>query len=185
MKTEECGQNGTSLRILHLEDDPVDAELVKYSLEEHGIPCSITRVCTREAFGVAIEQGGIDIILSDSKLPGFDTMSALQQVRETHPSIPFIFVTGNISPKAKVAAFLGGAADFINKDDLPRLSRTLKPLAFANKLRRVNPQMPEIGAPVMVQCKEFRCLGYLGRDGKWRDFGTSVELPEVTDWFSM
>jgi len=41
---------------------------------------------------------------------------------------------------------------------------------------------PEVGTPVVVHCKEFRCLGYLDNDGKWRDFARSDELPEVIDW---
>jgi hypothetical protein len=34
----------------------------------------------------------------------------------------------------------------------------------------------------MVQCKDFRCLGYLDRQGTWRDFEKSSELTGVIDW---
>ncbi len=53
------------LHILHLEDDPADADLIHSKLEAEGIPCATIRVQTRDAFTAALERGGIDLILSD------------------------------------------------------------------------------------------------------------------------
>jgi len=178
----ESGQTKKDIRVLHLEDDPMDAELIETALAEHDIPCSMSRVCTQAAFEAAIQQGGFDLILSDSKLPGYDTVSALVLARQRCPDVPFIFVSGSVSPNVKGEAFRHGASDFISKDDLAKLARVLNWLFFTDKRKRRVPPLPEMGMPVMVQCKEFRCLGYLARDGKWRDFGTSAELPGVVDW---
>jgi len=38
------------LRILHLEDDPKDAELIQSTLEGEGIVCGVTRVDTQADF---------------------------------------------------------------------------------------------------------------------------------------
>ena len=46
------------LRILHLEDNPNDAALVKSILEDEGIVCTITCVRERDDFVAALENGG-------------------------------------------------------------------------------------------------------------------------------
>ena len=60
------------LRILSIEDDPKDAELIRDLLETEGIVCEITRVDTEAALLASVEQGGIDLILADYSLPAFD-----------------------------------------------------------------------------------------------------------------
>jgi len=66
-----------ALRILCLEDDQHDAELVQAILEEEGIACDVVRVEIRADFLAALEQGRFDIILADYALPSFDGLSAL------------------------------------------------------------------------------------------------------------
>jgi signal transduction histidine kinase len=60
------------LRILILEDCPLDAELVGARLSEGGIGCELVRVQSRDAFAAALEEGGVDLILSD-----YDIVSSL------------------------------------------------------------------------------------------------------------
>ena len=47
------------LRILHLEDDPGDAELVQATLADEGIDFEALVVLTREDFAAHLEQGAI------------------------------------------------------------------------------------------------------------------------------
>ena len=61
-----------SLRILHLEDDKNDVELVRADLEEEGFSCAVINVETRRDFISALEKNVFDIILADYKLPSFD-----------------------------------------------------------------------------------------------------------------
>jgi CheY-like chemotaxis protein len=72
----------SSLRILHLEDDPLDAEFIRSTLEEEGIDCDILRVETRDDFTAAIDRSEFDILFSDYLLPGFDGLSALAIAKE-------------------------------------------------------------------------------------------------------
>src|SRR5207249_3670445 len=57
------------LRILHLEDSRVDAELVEASLADEGIACEVTLVETRDSFLAALENDRFDLILADYNLP--------------------------------------------------------------------------------------------------------------------
>jgi CheY-like chemotaxis protein len=167
------------LRVLHLEDNSWDAELIRGELERCKVPCSITQIWTEKDFDAALEKGGFDIILSDSQLPSFQTLKALTRTREVRPSVPFIFVTGTNSPALKANAFFRGATDFVSKDDLPRLVSLVDGLFSASNS---DGKIPEIGVPVVVQCVGFSCLAYLDRQGKWRDYSRSDELPAVIDW---
>ena len=65
-----------SLRILHLEDNVPDAELVQAALESEGFVVDVTRVETRADFQAALAQR-FDVILADNTLPAFDGLSAL------------------------------------------------------------------------------------------------------------
>jgi CheY-like chemotaxis protein len=178
---EGMKQMNAPLRVLHLEDNSWDAELIKAELEDRQIRCSITQICSEKEFAAALDRGDFDIILSDSHLPGFETLKALTRSREVCPDVPFVFVSGTTSPTIKANAFFRGAADFIQKDELPKLVSLLNRMFEWNNSNQKNPT-PEMGAPVVVQCQEFRCLGYRDKNGKWRDFAQSHELPKVIDW---
>jgi CheY-like chemotaxis protein len=53
------------LRILQLEDDPRDAELVQEKLTSDGSVCEVARVETEADFIASLEQGGFDLIIAD------------------------------------------------------------------------------------------------------------------------
>jgi len=171
-----------SLQVLHLEDDLMDAELIRAELEEQHIPCSVTLISSAQEFAVTLRERSIDLILSDSSVPGFDTLTALKLAREQHPEVPFIFISDNSSPKLQSDAFRLGATDFISKREVAKLPRLITSLFFEKGVLPIGKPTPEVGVPVIVQCEEYRCLGFLGADGKWRDFCTSLELPRVLNW---
>src|SRR5689334_13273321 len=93
-----------SLRILHLEDNELDGEFIRMSLEQADIVSDITRVETRDGFLTQLHQQHFDLIVSDFSLPSFDGLSALKLVREKKLDTPFIFVSGTIGEERAVAA---------------------------------------------------------------------------------
>jgi PAS domain S-box-containing protein len=109
------------LRILHLEDDPLDRELVEATLVEGGFSCKIRHVETRTAFTQAIEEGEIDIILADYSLPAFDGITALEISRQRLPVVPFILVSGAMGEDPAIEAMRSGATDYVLKQKLSRL----------------------------------------------------------------
>jgi CheY-like chemotaxis protein len=180
MSTTEPGK--ASLQVVHLEDDLNDAELIRMELEENHIPCAVTLISSAHEFAVTLRDRKIDLILSDSRVPGFDTLSALKMTREQHRELPFVFISDNSSPKIQAEAFRLGASGFISKRELSKLPRIIQSLFFANAGLPPGKPLPEMGVPVIVQCAEYRCLGFLSADGKWRDFCSSIELPPVSGW---
>jgi two-component system cell cycle sensor histidine kinase/response regulator CckA len=109
------------LHILHLEDDPSDAALVQATLEAGGITCTTTCVQDHDDFVAALEHGGIDLILSDFKLPAFDGLSAAKIVRAKWPAIPLIFVSGTLGEEMAIDSLKNGATDYVLKERLARL----------------------------------------------------------------
>jgi PAS domain S-box-containing protein len=109
------------LQILHLEDEPKDAELVQATLEVEGIVCDLTRTDTQEGFLACLQQGGFDLILADYTLPLFDGISALKIAREIRPEVPFIFVSGTLGEELAIEALKLGATDYVLKTRLSRI----------------------------------------------------------------
>jgi two-component system cell cycle sensor histidine kinase/response regulator CckA len=114
------------LHILHLEDDPNDAALVRSALEAAGIACATTCVENREDFVAALDRGGVELILSDCALPAFDGMSALKVVHAKWPAIPLIFVSGTFGEELAVDSLKNGATDYVLKDHLARLAPAVR-----------------------------------------------------------
>jgi signal transduction histidine kinase/ActR/RegA family two-component response regulator len=111
----------TPLRLLHLEDDPLDAELITTTLTQGNIPCQSQLVDTRQAFVAALKEGRMDLILADYSIPGFDGMTALTLARQHCPDVPFLFVSATIGEELAIDAMHQGATDYVLKQRLGRL----------------------------------------------------------------
>jgi PAS domain S-box-containing protein len=110
------------LRVLHLEDDEKDTELVQAALEAEGNQVELARTETKEAFVAALKQGGFDLILADYTLPSFDGLSALSIAQQRVPDVPFIFVSGTLGEDVAIEALKSGATDYVVKTRLARLN---------------------------------------------------------------
>lgn len=135
--------NSSTLRILHLEDNARDAELVKEMLLQNELECAITRVQNRADFENEIAQGNFDLIISDYRLPSFDGISALGIAHEKCPEIPFIFVSGNIGEESAIETLKNGATDYILKDRLLRLVASVKRAIREVEMRKEHKQLEE------------------------------------------
>ncbi len=114
------------LRIVHLEDDDSDSELVRAFLDQNGFHADVRRARNAAEFVDALRASAIDAVLSDFTIPGFDGMAALRMSLEARPDVPFIFVSGTIGEERAAAAMKLGAADYVLKSHLERLSRTVE-----------------------------------------------------------
>lgn len=63
----------------------------------------------------AIEANPPDVVLTDMQMPKMDGLQLVTKVRETHPSIPVILVTGRGSESLATKALRAGAAGYVPK----------------------------------------------------------------------
>lgn len=123
------------MKILHLEDNPIDAELARETFLEEWPDCEIKVVDNRQDF-VAEFPHGPDLILSDFNLVDFTGLEALGLARRELPEIPFIFLSGTIGEDRAIEALRGGANDYIIKDRPKRLVPAVRRALQDARLRR-------------------------------------------------
>jgi PAS domain S-box-containing protein len=145
------------LRILHLEDDPNDAELVKAALAAEGILPEIVRVSERDRFVEALQGPPFDVILADYHLPAFDGLSAQAIAREMQPATPFIFVSGTMGEEVAIERLKAGAVDYVLKQRLGRLPasvrRALAETAARTERRKVRREIRQLNVELEERVK--------------------------------
>src|SRR5687767_8209090 len=109
------------VRLVVVEDMPMEAEIAVRQLESGGFSCNWKRVESEAALRSALEETRPDLILSDFTLPGFDGISALEIARELTPDTPFIFLSGTIGEERAIDALQRGAYDYVLKTNMARL----------------------------------------------------------------
>jgi len=129
------------IRILILEDNKADMELNKLELKKAGLKFTTTDVMKKDDYIDAINNQDFDIVLADYSLPGYDGLSALSELRKTRPSIPFVFVSGEIGEELAVQALKHGATDYVFKNKLSQLphavERAIKEKKAEDELRQL------------------------------------------------
>ena len=74
-----------------------------------------------------IEEGGIDLVITDLRMDGISGSEVVQRVTSEHPGIPIIVLTGHGSIDDATAALKAGAFDFLTKPlDLDHLNKIVK-----------------------------------------------------------
>jgi two-component system cell cycle sensor histidine kinase/response regulator CckA len=116
----------TSLRILHLEDSPRDAELIRSILEEEGPNFELVHVTNKESFEAAVTNDPFDVILSDFALPNYNGLTALDFARLKAPAVPFILLSGTVGEEVAVQSLKTGATDYILKQNPTRLVQAIR-----------------------------------------------------------
>ena len=123
------------MRILLLEDNPADAELIEDELRQSFSDFVMKWVVTEEDFTKELREYCPDIILSDYDLPRYNGALALADARRLCPDVPFILVTGAVTEDRAIEILTSGAKDYVLKT---RLQQRLVPavqraLAEANE----------------------------------------------------
>ncbi|MEK6753686.1 MAG: PAS domain S-box protein [Chloroflexota bacterium] len=116
------------IRILYIDDNPLDRELVRDVLEkEHG-GFELLTVASRADFETALAKGGFYLVLSDFNILGFDGLQVIEAVHARDEQMPVIIVTGTGSEVTAIEAMKLGAADYVIKTPkhIQRLPKTIQ-----------------------------------------------------------
>lgn len=115
--------------ILIIEDDPLQQQMLKTLLSRKMGYGAQTANNGREALDMlgADAAKTVKLIILDLEMPVMSGMETLEILRQKHPSIPVIMLTGNKDLENVVKAMKLGATDFINKPyDAERILLTIK-----------------------------------------------------------
>src|SRR6266702_3627529 len=170
-----------AMRVLLLEDDANDEQLIAHELGRLTPPPQIERVTGEASFLAALKDFAPDVILSDHNLPAFDGRRALAKTRAILPDIPFILVTGSLNEETAVSYLKAGATDYILKDRLVRLGPAiLEALERARErqaLRRHERLVREIidANPSLIFVKDWEGRFVLVNQATAEIYGTTVD----------
>ncbi len=128
------------IKILHLEDNALDAELTQEMLQASGLNCEIQRVYRTEDFRSLLqkylEQEDFDLILADYNMPGFDGFTALKMTRQVDSDVPFILLSGALGEELAVELLRTGATDYVLKNNMQRLPLVVRRAIDECEVRR-------------------------------------------------
>ncbi|HKY21459.1 MAG TPA: response regulator [Vicinamibacterales bacterium] len=113
------------LKVLVLEDQPFDAELIVHYLKQGGYDPAWHRVETEAEFLAALDPR-LDVILADFNLPTFSVYRALELLKARNIRVPLIVVSGSIQEDTAIQVLHCGAADYLLKDRLARLGQAVQ-----------------------------------------------------------
>ena len=112
--------------MLHVEDDPVDAELVAQALRRGGFSVSVVVVQAEAEFERQLRSHRPDVVIADYNLPQWKGMDALDVLRREGLDIPLILVSGALGDVTAVECIKRGVTDYVLKDGLARLPEVIR-----------------------------------------------------------
>jgi len=127
-----------ALRVLHLEDNPRDAEIIRHRLEQAGVACDIVLTNAKQSFEAALAKEAFDLVISDYNVPGYDGIAALRQTIATQPDVPVILISGTVGEEEAVRCLHLGATDYLLKGRLDRLAPAVQRAIREAQTRRTH-----------------------------------------------
>lgn len=172
--------NNRLIRILYVDDSPLDRELVRDALEKENGGFELVEAASRADFELALAQGGFDLILSDFNILGFEGLQVLETVQAQDANLPVIIVTGTGSEVVAAEAIKRGAADYVIKTPkhIQRLPYTiyavLEKRGLETERKRAEQEQARLTAQVREQAQQMEQIlaavptGVLLLDAGWR-----------------
>ena len=132
---QAAGSGSRVFRLLFLEDDAADLELIQRELRNGGVRFEGEAICRPEDFVARLRQRGWDAVLSDFRLPGWTGLDALEELKRSGADIPFLLITGTLGEEKAVECMRQGMTDCILKDRLARLPAAVRQAVDLKEIR--------------------------------------------------
>ncbi len=107
---------GSSYKILHVDDNPDDRELVARELHREMPDLSITEIPDKQALDSALERSDFHLVITDYELYWSDGLKIVNRLKQEKPKIPIVMFTGSGNEEVAVEAMKAGVLDYITKD---------------------------------------------------------------------
>jgi len=123
-------RDGT-LHILHIEDDEAQAESIWKMLDKSGLNCHVSLVARRDSYEKALQEGDVDVVLSESRGLDFEGEEALRYVRANYPRTPFVFLSDSYANRDPRGLKAEGATECLLKGHLRNLAPIIRQAVVA------------------------------------------------------
>ena len=114
------------LQVLVVEDSEDDTALLLRELQHTGFDVFHRRVDDADGLRDALGSHQWDIVLCDHIMPHLSSFEALDIIRDKHPDLPFIVISGKVGEEVAVKVMKSGADDFLLKKSLARLAPAIE-----------------------------------------------------------
>ena len=141
--TNDLAPQPGQLRVLHVEDNQLDAELVAQALRKGGFSVSMVVVQAEAEFERQLPLHRPDVVIADYNLPQWKGMDALDVLRREGLEIPLILVSGALGDITAVECIKRGATDYVLKDGLARLPEAVRRALQEKRLLRLRRKAEE------------------------------------------
>ena len=135
-ETGSFAETKVKLRVLLVEDNAADAELVLRALRGSGFEVISDLVQSADDFRRMVRSNCPDVVLADYNLPQWTGMEALEMLRHEGVDVPLILVSGALGDVKAVECIKQGATDYVLKDSLTRLPTSVRRALQEKELRR-------------------------------------------------
>lgn len=172
-KKQINGRIGRGARVLLVEDNPINQEVVKEILEELHMNVEVANH-GQEACEM-VEANPYDIILMDIQMPVMDGLEATRMIRKmpTGKEIPIIAMTANVLREDRGRCEAAGMSGFLSKPVDPyRLSTTLSTWIPAPETETVTERMPFVDIQLQSRLNEVN----------WKHISLKEGLKYVQSW---
>lgn len=128
------------LRVLHLEDDQRDIELLQLACEQSDPDCELTAASSRAAFQRGLQSGFFDGILSDSSVPDLSGVEAVRLARKLAPGLPYVFICGTMDPRNHWDLVAANPDGIFSKDKPEDAALAINLIRKMNEYRHSSPR---------------------------------------------
>jgi len=106
----------TPIRVLHVDDEPGFADLVKTYLEREQETLTVTTANGGPEALDLLEDDDFDCIVSDYNMPEMDGLELLNAIRDEYSDRPFLLFTGRGSEEIASEAISAGVTEYLQKE---------------------------------------------------------------------
>ncbi len=141
--TKDLAPQPGQLRVLHVEDNELDAELVSGALRKGGFSASVVVVQEEAEFVAQLLSHHPEVVIADYNLPQWTGMEALDVLRSKGLDIPVILVSGALGDVTAVECIKRGVTDYVLKDGLARLPEAIRRALQEKRVLRLRREAEE------------------------------------------
>ena len=152
---------GYAYRILHVDDNPNDRELVARELHREMPDLAIIEISDKKSLDQALQRGDFDLVITDYELFWGDGLKVVNRLKKENPDVPVVMFTGSGNEEVAVEAMKAGVRDYITKspNHFSRLrnsvTQAFERLQHSAELARAEERYKELFDSVPVGL--FRC----------------------------